>query len=258
MTLISLFNLNIMHGRNLKSPIFPLRVSRKQAENNLQKIADLIKKFNSDVVILQEVDQFSVLSGGFNQFHFLADKLNYFYKYFAPSCSAIFLDKNIFVSGTAIFSKYPLENCESFNFSFSFPTERKGFIIADLKLPHGQVLTVVSIHLVWLDWLRFNSRSHQLDMVRHILSKKKNPVILAGDMNCDFASKEKSLRLFVDDLDLKVYEPESKNLNTYPSWKPTKRIDWAFLSKEIDFFSYKTIDERVSDHLAVFATVSIT
>ena len=169
MSSFSLLNLNIMHGRNRQSAIFPLYLSCQEVQNNLDKIAASIRRHSPDIVTLQEVDQFSVLSGGFNQFDFLSTKLGYPYKYFAPSCSARFLGKSIFVSGEAIFSKYPLENCESFKFDFSFPTERKGFVVADVRLPEGKILTIVSVHLVWIDWLRLNSRSRQLDLLRQVV-----------------------------------------------------------------------------------------
>ena len=257
MASLSLFNLNIMHGRNRKSAIFPLRVNRREIQSNLQKIVDCIHEQNPDIVTLQEVDQSSVLSGNFNQFDYLGERLSYPYKYFSPSCSVVFFGKSIFVSGSAIFSKYPLENCKSYDFDFSFPTERKGFIIADAKLPQGQALTIASVHLVWIDWMRFNSRQQQLQLVQRVVTERKNGAILAGDFNCNFFGKEESLRSFADKLDLKVCDPESKDLNTHPSWNPSKRIDWILASKEINFVSYETIKNRVSDHLAVFANLSI-
>ncbi|MDP3741028.1 MAG: endonuclease/exonuclease/phosphatase family protein [bacterium] len=256
MSSFSILDLNIMHGRNSRSPIFPPRFSRQKIENNLKKIVDVIQGYNPEIVTLQEVDQASVLSGDFNQFDLLDKNLNYSYKYFSPSCSIIFWGKKIFVSGNAIFSKYPLENCQSYNFDFSFPTERKGFIIADAKLPQDQTLTIASVHLVWIDWMRSNSRVCQLDLVTRVLAERKNPTVIAGDMNCNFLGKETSLRSFVNQLNLKVYDPENKDLNTSPSWNPYKRIDWILASKEIDFISYKTIANRVSDHLAVFAKLS--
>ena len=77
-------------------------------------------------------------------------------------------------------------------------------------------------------------------------------------MNCDLLGAEKSLKFFVDQLNLKVCDPENQNLNTYPSWNPNKRIDWILLSKDLNFISYKTVGTIVSDHLAVFAKFSIT
>lgn len=249
-----------MHGRNTKSPIFPPAVNRKQIQDNLEKISELIKKYNPDIVTLQEVDQYSVLSGGFDQFAYLKEKLKYPYKFFAPSCSVIIFGKRIFVSGNAIFSRYPLENCKSFNFNFSFPTERQGFVVADLKLPENKTHTIFSVHLVWLDLMRLSSkfsRAHQLNLVEKVILERKNPVIVAGDMNCDFLGKEKSLKFFTDQIGLRVYNPENKNLNTHPSWSSKKRIDWILCSKNINFTSHQTISDRVSDHLAVFATFSI-
>lgn len=261
MSSLSIFNLNTMHGRNNKSPFFPPAISRQKIQNNLQKIVELIDKHNPDVVTLQEIDQYSVLSGGFNQFEFIDKKLNYDFKFFSPSCSVTILGKRIFVSGNAIFSKYPLENCESVNFNFSFPTERQGFVVADIKLSQGKKITIVSVHLVWIDWMRLSSKSsraHQLNLVEKVVLKRKNSAIIAGDMNCDFIGKEKSLKFFANRLNLKVYDPESKNLNTNPSWNPTKRIDWILCSKEVDFISYQSIPDKVSDHLAVFANLSIS
>lgn len=182
---ISLLTLNIMHGRNRKSAVFPLWLSHEEIERNLRNIADVIRIYDPDILTLQEVDQASVLSGRFNQFDFLNAQLNYPYKYFASSCSVILWNKNIFVSGNAIFSKYPLENCESYNFNFSFPTERKGFIIADAKMPDGRKLTIASVHLVWIDWMRFNSRAHQLRLLQQVISTRKNSAVIAGDFNCD-------------------------------------------------------------------------
>jgi len=257
MASFSLFNLNIMHGRNRKSAVFPLRLSREVIQSNLQKIIDCIREHNPDIVTLQEVDQPSVLSGSFNQFDFLDTRLHYSYKYFSPSCSIVVGGKDIFVSGNALFSRYPLENCESFNFDFSFPTDRMGFVVADARLPQGQTMTIVSAHLVWLDWIRGNSRLRQLDLVQKVVASRKNNVVIAGDMNYDFSGKEVLLRSFVNNLDLRAYDPENQNLNTHPSWSPSKRIDWILTSKEVNFISYKTIRGRVSDHLAIFANLSV-
>ena len=246
-----------MHGRNSRSPIFPLRFSREKIQGNLEKIVSLIKEYQPDILTLQEVDRGSMLSGNFNQFDFLSAKLQYPYKYFAPSCSVVFMGKSFFVSGNAIFSKYPLENCEAFVFAFSFPTDRMGFAVADARLAGGRVVTVASVHLVWLDWIQFNSRAHQLDLIRRVIEERKSPAVIAGDMNCDFLGKEASLRSFVNRLNLNVYDPENKNINTSPSWNPDRRIDWILLSKEIGFISYKNINNQVSDHLAVFAELQI-
>ena len=246
-----------MHGRNNRNPVIPPAVNEQKIRSNLQKIKKLITEVHPDVVTLQEVDEHSVLSGGFNQFDYICKGLDYPHRYFSPTCTVILFGKKVFVSGNAILSKYPLENCEAVNFNFSFPTERKGFIAADIVFPDGKTVSVTSVHLVWFDLLRRGSRSHQLEIVSRSLEKKKYPLVIAGDMNCDYSGKEKSLNSFVDHFNLKVYESAFENLNTSPSWKPKKRIDWILPSQDIDIVSYKTIPKKVSDHLAVFAILKL-
>src|SRR5438105_15354954 len=121
---LSMFNLNIMHGRDRRSAVWPLRVSRREAQDNLEKIAECIRKYNPDFVALQEVDEYSILSGGFNQFEFLKAKLEYPHSFFSASCSI----RGVFQSVQAIFSKYLLENCSAHKFPVTFPTDRMGCV----------------------------------------------------------------------------------------------------------------------------------
>ena len=239
-----------MHGRNRKSPVFPPKLSKHEIQRNLAKIATYINQHNPDIVTLQEIDEKSILSGNFNQFEFIDKQLNYPYKYFVPSCSI----KNIFVSGNGILSKYPLKNCESFKFNFTFPTDRMGFIVTDVTLP-GKIVTIFNLHLVYLDWLKHNSRKLELDFVEKIAKQKENDLIFSGDFNCEFLGKENSLRNFIENLNLQIYEPKEHNFETSPSWKPKKRIDWILISRNLKFTSYTTFSERLSDHLPLMVNI---
>ena len=253
----TILNLNIMHGRNSKNPVFPLNINRDRIQKNLDVIARLIKKSNPDIVALQEIDACSILTDRLNQFDYLNQRLNYYYRHFAPTLEIKIFSQSLFISGNAILSKFPLTNCQTFNFNFSFPTERKGFCLADVNLPDGKILSVASIHLVYVDWTQVNSRAKQLHSVAQKINQTKSLYLLAGDFNCSMLGKEKSLPNFVNQLRLKAYDAQSQNLNTHPSWQPSKRIDWVLLSKELDFISYETIPQPVSDHLAIFAKINI-
>lgn len=242
-----------MHGRNRKSALFPLSLKRREIEANLQKIVATIHTYGSDIVTLQEIDQMSVLSGSFDHFEFLKTKLGYPYAYFHPSCSISLFDRDIFISGNAIFSHYPLECCEAYQFDVSFPTDRMGFVIANIKLPQEKILSVASVHLVWLDWLRRRVRVHQLALLRQVLAKRSPLALVAGDFNCDLVNAESSLRSFVEDAKLTTVSTNNVNFLTYPAWKPQKCIDYIFSSRNISAVSYQIIEKRLSDHLAVLA-----
>lgn len=255
--MISIFNLNIMHGRNRQSAIFPPKLNKKEVQSNLQKIVDCIHEYQPDLITLQEIDESSMLSGSFNHCDWLDSRLKYPYKYFAPSCSIKFLGKNIFVSGNAIFSRHPLENWESHNFAISFPTDRMGFVIADAKLPDGKTITIASVHLVYLDWIKKDSRQHQLKLLEKVLASRKNSIVVAGDFNCEYSGAEASLRSFVKHLNLQVYQPNTEKFATHPSWEPAQRIDWILGSKNAKFIAYNTLATQLSDHAPIFATLDL-
>ena len=254
MNAFSVFNLNIQHGRNRESAIWPPRVSKTEVQHNFQKIINCIRTHNPDIITLQEVDEGSVLSGSFNQLEFLNAQLQYPHHYFASSCSARLFGKNIFVSGNAILSRFPLTNCAAYRFDLTFPTERMGFVIADANLPSGETATIASVHLVWLDWLRRDSRVHELQVVERTIAHKKN-LVVAGDFNCEWLGKESSLRDFVQKMDLQVYDPQNPSAFTHPTHDLKVRWDFILTSKNIPFVSYQTLQEKLADHLPVFTAV---
>jgi endonuclease/exonuclease/phosphatase family metal-dependent hydrolase len=252
---ISILNLNMMHGRNNKNPVFPLFVNEKKIRTNLLRICDLISTKGPDIVTLQELDKFSIFSGRFNQFEFLHNNLKYPFTYFAESCS-INLIKPIFISGNAIFSKFLLTNCRSFKFDLSFPNDRMGFAVADILLPNKDIISVVSAHLTWINWIKSNSKQCELDIMKQAIIKIKNKLIISGDFNCDFADKNKLLENFIGDLDLRSFCPDQTNLYTYPAWKPNRRIDWIFTSNQFQFVNHINLPEQLSDHLATYVDLS--
>ncbi|HEY4501755.1 MAG TPA: endonuclease/exonuclease/phosphatase family protein [Candidatus Paceibacterota bacterium] len=237
---LSVLTLNIMHGRNRRRPLWPLWVRRQEAGHNLKKIVACILQQNPDIVALQEVDKYSLLSGRFDQFEFLKDKTGYQYGYYASSCSV----RGVFQSGQAILSKYPLANCEAHKFPITFPTDRMGFVLADAVLP-GKTITVASIHLVYLDWLRRDPHKQELRLVKEALSSRSSPTVLAGDFNCDMTEQASRLG----------FVPHQGS-PTHPSWAPQKRIDWI-LVKDLQYASYETLSESLSDHLAVAAKLAL-
>jgi endonuclease/exonuclease/phosphatase family metal-dependent hydrolase len=226
---LSLLTLNIMHGRNRRSAIWPPRVSKTEARGNLEKVADRIRFYGPDMVALQEVDEYSLLSGRFDQFEYLKEKTGYPYGFFAASCNV----RGLFVSGQALLSKYPLQNCAGHKFPITFPTDRMGFVIADAVLPPGTV-TIASVHLVYLDWLRRDSRTQELDIVEKAVAQRGGKAVLAGDFNQDFSGR---------------------NAPTYPSWAPVENRDWI-ITKNLQVESCQVLPDRLSDHLPVLATIT--
>jgi endonuclease/exonuclease/phosphatase family metal-dependent hydrolase len=226
---LSVLTLNIMHGRNRRSALWPPAVGVQEVRANLKKIAEFIERLSPDFVALQEVDEYSVLSGGFNHYEFLQEHTGYAHGFFAPSCRV----RGVFVSGQAILSKYPLSNCAAHRFPVTFPTDRMGFVAADAAVPDGTV-TVASVHLVYLDWLRRDPRAQELRLLEAALVGRSTRQIIAGDFNQDMSGRG------------------APALPTHPSWAPTRRIDWILL-KNLAYEHYEVPQEHLSDHLPVIA-----
>jgi len=245
-----------MHGRNTTTPVWPIFLPKEQVRKNLSDIAQLIKKYNPDIISLQEVDRNSLSNGKLDE---LAE-LNKILKYPFITYGAHF--RTPFATfGTAILSKYPLLNIESHRFPFTFPTPRKGFIVTDIELEQGIIATFVSLHTTWLDYFRPNHRNIQLRKVKEILCNRKHPIIIAGDFNDEFKSegssqKNDNLHQFMDDLHLHAFEPTNTKLKTYPASAPRERIDWVLVSKNFEFKTYEVVNEHLSDHLPILTNIS--
>ena len=81
-----------------------------------------------------------------------------------------------------------------------------------------------------------------------------NTMIVMGDFNCDW-DDEATLPTLAEQLHLKVFEPDSTT-TTFP--KTGKRLDWIFVSGEIEFADYQVGEDGLSDHQPVIARLRVT
>ena len=75
-----------------------------------------------------------------------------------------------------------------------------------------------------------------------------------GDLNCTWSSEEGPVRSLAEALELEAWKPE-ENLVTFPSRET--RIDWILISPELEFRSYRVLDDVLSDHLGVIAEIVV-
>ena len=61
------------------------------------------------------------------------------------------------------------------------------------------------------------------DMIKKLLPRK-NPLIMMGDFNCEWTKKGSALYTLAQKLDLKGYQPNIKNMHTFPLLK--KRFEY--------------------------------
>ena len=81
-------------------------------------------------------------------------------------------------------------------------------------------------------------------------------MIILGDFNSDWFSDKSVVKRLAEEGKLKVYNPQADNLHTYNS--RGSRLDWILISSELEFVSYKVLQDTLSDHLAVVAEVQLS
>jgi endonuclease/exonuclease/phosphatase family metal-dependent hydrolase len=245
---LKVVSLNLAHGR--KKSFNQIFLSVETIKNNLDDIADFLKKEFPDIVTLQEADAPSNWSGNFNHVEYLAKRAGYNW-YLHGIHSESFLGNY----GTAILSRLPITKGFRYDFRPTPPSMQKGFTVAEI-LVRGTpgtkdelLIDVVSIHL---DFSRKSKRILQMLELEKGLAGRNNPVIIMGDFNTSWDSEDKLLQKLINSRKLKVYSPEAENLNTYKS----KRLDWIFISDCLDFKNYYSANDVVSDHRVVVSEIT--
>jgi len=252
---IRVISLNIQHGWNHGHTVPPVYLQEKKVFENLDKIVDLIKEYEADVVLLQEVDQTSPLTRRIDQLAYIQKKTGLPHSAFGASSELKGPKKMLYSAGCGIISRYKMTEVENIKFELSFPTPRKGFLSATLSIAPGVELTVVSVHMVMLDILKRFSRKSQIERMADALKHKK-AVVIGGDLNISL--KNKHMSHFMQKLNVTTHiMTDDKHLRTHPAIKPARRIDWIFASPHLTMTDYRAFPHRVSDHLAVGSTIAI-
>ena len=236
--------LNAAHGR--ADGIHQALLKKQSVEENLDRIGRVLKERSPDVVTLQEADGPSIWSGRFDHVAYLAKAGGYENSYRGEHVNGLKL-----CYGTALLARYPLDECASLTFDANPPTFPKGFVVGEVLVPGIGPVTVASVHL---DFSRKSVRKEQIERLAEELAERPRPMIVMGDFNCDWDDEE-TLPTLAEQLDLKAFEPESTT-TTFP--KTGKRLDWIFVSGEIECVDCQVGEDGLSDHQPVIARLRIT
>lgn len=218
--------------------------------NAITKIAQILAEQNPDVVCIQEYYKP-------NKIDFSA----YPYKY------VHFKTKNVKL-GNAIYSKYPLINTGAFDFKDSY----NNTLYADV-VKGKDTLRVYSLHLqsigilpevrflqeVDKDKLRrriskaFEKQQNQVNAILKHRRETDYPVLFCGDFNnTPFSYTYRRLKNDMQD----AFRERGNGLGTtFMFDRFPMRIDYIFVSRNLDILSFETMEKTSSDHYAIRATV---
>ncbi len=110
----------------------------------------------------------------------------------------------------------------------------------------------VSVYLVHLA-LTTNARQRQLTQLARLIAHATTPVIVAGDFN--FLTGPWEAELFTKATGLVSANPTLRP--TFPSWAPTKTLDYIFVSPQIRIDRLRIPKIIASDHLPLVCDFTI-
>jgi endonuclease/exonuclease/phosphatase family metal-dependent hydrolase len=243
--LYKLISFNMCHGDNNNGII------------DIKNQASVLKKYNPDIVLLQEVDICTERSLYINE-------LSEFKKYIGLdySCHGANIPYKSGWYGNAIISRYPIMTSENYLCNFAgYSKEPKGMLHATINID-GKHIEVFNTHFPVYEEERIKFAESILNMfsINNFLEDK----ILAGDFNFgviplgnhryEFNKKDS-----YDEYEkiLKVFKDPKFEENTWPTGNPIADIDKVFYSGSIKLLTIEKIDVDISDHYPIYAEFEI-
>lgn len=244
--ILKIITFNVAHGKGMDGIV------------DIKRQCDMIRKYNPDIVFLQEIDMYTKRAGDMNQIREFSKEMGLYY------CS---MESNITLEdgyyGDGIISRFPI----SFSTNYLMPLtdinhEQRGILCN--RISFGT--TKINLFSVHLSTYRDERILAAKEMNR--IMKKIDPnelIIMGGDFNVGVTRLGKGRYIFEESETYEEYEILSKYLEKLPNKKNTwfsnlgtGCIDTIFYSKGIRLNDYSTIEVNgVSDHNAVYAEFDI-
>lgn len=216
---------------------------------NLDRVAQIVKDANADIVLLQEVDSATRRSGGVDQVARLRELTGY-YGVFGRA-----IDYNGGKYGIAILSRWPITSDTLIHLPVAehdSTYEARGALVTKISRPGG-VLRVVDTHL------EAYKSSYRLEQARTLASiagaqRDSGVTIMGGDFNSEPGSGVISIFEQAGWKDGFVQCGTGSGLS-FPADVPAKRIDYLLFSGSTRCVSAKVLETQASDHRPVLFVV---
>lgn len=205
--------------------------------------AECIRKYNPDVIALQEVDNLTLRNGLVDWLTKLASEvgmLPYYGKSFTYSGGAF---------GVALLSRYPYYQAQTVVSNPTGAREPRACASIYITLPGGATLRVVSAHLaVESEELRIQNLA---DINRAVFADDKTPTVMMGDMN---ATPDGEALTYAR---IRWQDIGKDTGFTIPTSGPTSRIDYVLgAPKKWSYSSYEIVAyPALSDHCFIVADI---
>ncbi|MGD9364275.1 MAG: endonuclease/exonuclease/phosphatase family protein [Desulfobacteraceae bacterium] len=259
---------NIAHGRGLATSNWRGGTADER-KTRLSDIADLLRDFDADIVVLNEVDFDSSWSSSTNQARFLAQKAGY--PYWVEQRN---IDFRVLTwkwrFGNAVLSRHPIIQAAVVDFPGILPVEtlfagKKRGAICMVNV-NGVKFRILGVHLCHRSEA---IRASSAEVIKEIVSSDTLPTIVAGDFNSsptgfpnsqtDKAAGNAMDKLVASSLFQRQPKQPSGSPGelAYHSARPISVIDWILFPKNYQVLYYRVESSTLSDHRPVVAELSL-
>ncbi len=263
---IKIATFNIAHGRGIVRSNWD-GGTRAERQFRLDKIAQLLREVDADVVVLNEVDFDASWSYSVNQAAFLAEKAGYSHRVEQRNVDAR-LGLWTWKFGNAVLSRFPISEGQvielpGYAWWETILGGKKCGVTCNLDTGAGDA-TVVAVHL---SHRREAIRVASADAIVELARQNALPVIVAGDFNStppgfphsEVADGRNAMQVFAAS-DLFRQQPEKAPAEaaglTFHSQQPTMLIDWILTPRDWGVSDYRVVDTELSDHRLVVTTTT--
>ena len=234
--LVKVLSFNILHGANTDDSF------------DLDIIANVIKNADADFVSLQEVDFKTKRAKRYD----LPTELGFRTKMISIFGRAMYYDGGEY--GEGILSKSSFLSTRNVGLPYTKGNEPRTALEITTVLKSGDTISFIGTHL---DHLKEDTdRVSQVKEINKVFSKNKFPTILSGDLN-DIPN---SRAINILENYWKASYKKKNPLKTYPSTKPTQKIDYVLFypRNKWKIVKRETIcDSIASDHCGYLVTLKL-
>lgn len=241
----------------MKIKILQWNIWYKDCINNLDKIIRELKKWDADIVCLQEVSANNDIE------HLKRLFKTYPHGYYAEA------DKfETRTQGNVILTKYPIINRETVFINEpgkshnGYDKEGRVYIEVELNIK-GKSLTVGTTHSSYTDsFVETIGKSEEVGKIIDIIFEKKENYIFTGDLNTHASSFYiTNIRNYLKNLGPALSEPTwTTKPFSYRDFKEDKlkwRLDYVFGSRDIKVNNAEILETKVSDHLPIMVEIDL-
>lgn len=256
---VRLITYNIAHGRGLS--LYQGMMTAVRVRYNLLRIARTLRTLKADVVALQEVDFDSHWNGRIDLLEILREKG--WFKHACHGVNTVRGGEKPLRYGNGMLSNKPVCAWTNYPFGESALGE-KGFLYAEIDLGKA-VLPLINVHL---DFRSRKRRLAQLDQMTVFIDTLPAKIegkpllrpVVCGDFNVSGRSQGDAVRVlarFLEAYTQYALYPRGKGCRTFPSFFPTRTLDFFFVPKGIVVENCEVLPLHLSDHRPVLIDLKI-